>query len=180
MKLEDYIAKNRELFDSESLSPGHEAKFEEMLNAHFRTKTISLWKYAAAIAASVIIFMGATLYFFYFKKANTELAFKQHQPVEFIETEQYYSQQDSLALEKLKQVLALQPSAVKEPILKEFSQMDQDYRQMKEELKNNPDDERIMSTIIQHYQLKLDMVNTLIDKFRLYSNNFKSHEHESI
>jgi uncharacterized protein (DUF305 family) len=48
--------------------------------------------------------------------------------------------------------------------------MDSVYVQLQKELKANPDDERIINAMIEHYQTKVDVMNYILDQLRTIRN----------
>jgi hypothetical protein len=167
---ENYIKNNKEWFDSETLPDNHSVRFEKKLNSKFQHKKSFVIRYSLAIAASVIIFIASSIYIYYIKTEGYKGVIEASQSVEFRETVNFYTVQNEVAMKKLKETLEAQPQNVSSPLLSEFSDMDDSYKQLIKDLKNNPNDVRIMSAIVQYHQLKLDLINNLIERFSLYSN----------
>lgn len=179
--LEDYIAKNRSEFDSEELSPGHEVNFEKRLKTKFRHRDTYMVRYVTAIAASVLIFIATSVYVYITKNEGYTGAVHTSQWVEFLEAEQYYTKLNEQALAKLKETLEAQPREITNSLYSELGEMEKSYALLQKDLKNNPNDIRLMSAVIQYYQLKLDLINNLNERFTLYSNaKIKQHEKSNI
>lgn len=179
--LEDFIKKNRARLDWEEPSPGHEFNFKKKLNSRIPEKDRFLVRYAVAIAASVFIFVATALFIYKLNSDGYTGAVETSQWVEFIEAEQYYMKQNEAAFSELKETLSAQTEEVSLPIYNEITDMDAAYKQLKEDLKNNPNDIRLMSAAVQYHQLKLDLINNLIERFTLYSNTkLKQNEKSNI
>jgi hypothetical protein len=56
--------------------------------------------------------------------------------------------------------------------------MDENKRQLYDELSENPNDERIMDAIINLYIVKLDAINQVVRSFSISQNN-KTMDHEN-
>ncbi|MCK4464861.1 MAG: hypothetical protein KAU83_04045, partial [Bacteroidales bacterium] len=57
-------------------------------------------------------------------------------------------------------------SLQKEILLNELADMDLIYNNLKEELQTNPNDERIINAMIEHYQLKLEVMNHILHQLK--------------
>jgi hypothetical protein len=180
-RLEELISKHREKFDWEEPSSNHEFNFEKKLHRRFHRTDKFTIRYAVAIAASVAIFIATTLFIYKTKTEGYTGAVETSQWIEFLEAEQYYAKQNETAYLKLKEALNIQTEDVSSPIYSEFKEMDRSYKQLKNDLKDNPNDIRLMSAVVQYHQLKLDLINNLIERFTLYSNiKIKKNEKSNI
>lgn len=179
--LEKLIGKNREKFDWEEPSSNHEFNFEKKLNNRFHRADKFTIRYAIAIAASVAIFIATTLFIYKTKSDGYTGAVETSQWIEFLEAEQYYAKQNEAAYAKLKETLTIQNEDVSSPIYHELKEMDSSYSQLKKDLNDNPNDIRLMSAVVQYHQLKLDLINNLIERFTMYSNTkMKENEKSNI
>ncbi|GAI91214.1 unnamed protein product, partial [marine sediment metagenome] len=61
-------------------------------------------------------------------------------------------------------------SLQKEILLNELADMDLIYNNLKEELRTNPNDERIINAMIEHYQLKLEVMNHILYQLKQIHN----------
>lgn len=178
IRTEDFFKNKRHLLDSDEPDAGHELKFEKKLNAKFHRKDIFIIRYAVAIAASVTIFVAASVFVYKTTSEGYSGAVATSQWVEFLEAEQYYFKQTEEAYANLKETLSAQPRDVSSPLFDEIEEMEKSYKQLKKDLTNNPNDIRLMSAVVQYHQLKLDLIHNLIDRFTLYSNT-KTKQNES-
>ena len=64
-------------------------------------------------------------------------------------------------------------------IIHELSEMDSLMKQLQRDLKTNPGDERIINAMISHYQMKLGVMNQILDQLENINNNHQSSNHES-
>jgi hypothetical protein len=66
---------------------------------------------------------------------------------------------------------------------KEMESMDSVYIQLQKELKANPNDERIINAMIEHYQTKLEVMSFIVNQLKAIRNenqNSVKHENTSI
>ena len=67
----------------------------------------------------------------------------------------------------------------------ELKNMDVTYKELQKELKANPNDERVINAMIEHYQTKLNVMTYILDQLKQIKNenetqNTNSHEKVSI
>jgi uncharacterized protein (DUF305 family) len=71
----------------------------------------------------------------------------------------------------------------KDMLLKEMKSMDSVYVSLQKELKANPNDQRIINAMIEHYQTKVDVMNYIISQLKAIRNenqNMKENEKVSL
>jgi hypothetical protein len=69
----------------------------------------------------------------------------------------------------------------KAALLKEMKSMDSAYVALQKELKANPNDERIINAMIEHYQTKVEIMTYIVDQLKtIRNNNQKNTENEKV
>ncbi len=69
----------------------------------------------------------------------------------------------------------------KEMLLIEMKSMDSVYVSLQKELKANPDDERIINAMIEHYQTKLEIMTYIVNQLKTIRNdNQNNTENEKV
>lgn len=181
--LEHIIQENRSAFDLHEPSEGHFERFEQKLNRqHKRNQrfTVSFVLKAAAVALLVTL-SGLWVYEQVIpqKVMNNGIALHQISP-EYNEVEMYYS---TLVNQKFNEINSLKFSDDKQKVilLNELNQMDSIYENLKKDLKINPTDERVINAMIQHYQLKVEVMNQILNQLHQVKtiNQQKSDNYES-
>ena len=168
--LDGYIRKNPELFDTDEPLSGHFDRFDERLEKAGRRKTgFFIMKIAAAVILGMVISYAAVREFSFFD-LNLEQVFAAAENPELKEAEQFYTMQLDLYYDKLDNLRFNNDKAQKQLILDELSYMDQQVRTMKRDLKQNPDDERIVHAIINYYQVKLELMDMVISRTEEFNN----------
>jgi hypothetical protein len=163
--IDDFIQQHGGMFDDEEPVQGHEERFRNRLNSLHTTRRTSLkvvlFRVAAILVlAFVISYFGVkeyglldnNIYNLAIDKPNRELN----------EAEKFYTSQLNIYYNKIQQLGFNNDKAEKSKVLQELSAMDEQVQAMKYDLKQNPDDERVMSAIINFYQVKIEMMDVII------------------
>jgi hypothetical protein len=83
---------------------------------------------------------------------------------ELNEAIQYYSAQSDMNYDKIQHLRFNNDQNEKKQVLEELSEMDEQVRALKRDLRQNPDDERIVHAIINFYQVKIEMMDVIITR----------------
>jgi hypothetical protein len=69
----------------------------------------------------------------------------------------------------------------KSMLMKEIKSMDSTYVSLQKELKANPNDERIINAMIEHYQTKLEVMTYIVNQLKTIRNgNQNKKENEKV
>jgi len=85
---------------------------------------------------------------------------------EYREVEQYYVQQVNMFENQIDNVWLNNDPEEKEMLMEELDQMDEMYLELQRDLKANPNDERVINAMIEHYQRKVDIMNYVLSQLR--------------
>lgn len=158
-KTDDILSKLDE-YDEEPLE-GHFDRFEERLRIR-RRKNLIYSSVIKIVAVFVLIVLSASL-FFWLKDQKTESGLELAQNKELREAGIYYTNlinSDLGDIEKMAQEgIGSENELIK--VKKELTEMDYQYQNIESDYRSNPDDERVQSAIIEYYQAKLDIINTI-------------------
>ena len=153
-----------EHFESEMAEPneGHFERFEHRLRqSGKRSRTTLLTPFFKVAAVLVIILLSANL-FFYLK--GTKLKDKTGRiNNEVNEASFYYTGKINKGIRELESMAKAgigTPTEIMQ-VKKELSEMDSLFVNLQQEYRANPNDERIINAMIEYYQSKLDIVNTI-------------------
>ena len=183
-KLDKHIRTNRKQFDSFEPSEGHMARFREKLSpapVSFYARIPYGLKVAAVLllvaVSSVLIYEQAQLYYTSRQKPIQVIV-----PGEFGEARIYYT---SLINKKYSEIdrLNITDPGQKEILIKEMEEMDHLFHFLQKDLQANPTDERILSAMITHYQMKLEIMGHIIqqlEKVNKINLTYESHESTEI
>lgn len=174
--LDKTITENRDHFDHFEPPEGHYEKFRTRLDGlHMDNKPgISYFIKVAAVlvlvsVTSIIIYKQINrLYFQPDRFTLSDIS------TEYKEVEQYFISSINHKYSEIEQ-LNIQDPEQKEILLKEIDEMDNLFKSMQQDLKANPNDERIIHAMINHYQMKLEVMNQIVTQLieiqQITSNN---------
>lgn len=183
-KIEEYISKNKDSFDSLEPSSDHLMNFERNLRGKGSTRFILFLKPALKIAAMFVLVALSSLWiidnFFAGDKTGKGISLSQVSP-ELKEVEVYYT---SMIEEKFTEIQSIDFSSEevqKDILLKELEEMNTIYESLKLELKSNPSNENIINAMIQYYQMKAEVMSQIIEQLKELdsSTTLKSDKNET-
>jgi hypothetical protein len=170
--IEDIIRKNREAFDSEGPSAGHFDKFRVRLDElHSETNRNFFRKYniAVKIAVAVIIFIAVSTMFYSggfsgLKLFVSDSLASSELPEELKEVINYYNLITDDRIAQIDKVAVSQEESEKVKIMAEaqISDIDENIAELKKELSENPDNQRITDAIVLNQQKKAELMNRIL------------------
>jgi hypothetical protein len=89
---------------------------------------------------------------------------------EYREVENYYMHQVNLMESEISTLDLSNNLEQNEMLFKEMKSMDSIYVQLQKELKLNPDDERIINAMIEHYQTKVEVMTYILNELKTIRN----------
>jgi len=166
-KLEEYILKNRKLFDDSEPSAGHFNRFEAKLNdlgSEKEKPRLIRFGFAWRAAAAVLLLIVASVLYRQIDDLNiTKAGHSRELPAEFVEATTYYA---NLNREKINAIGEL---AEKDPEIKEIVTLAKQEAEAIEsnagELKDKyaaTKDDRIIDAIITNYRVLSDLLDHII------------------
>ncbi len=176
-ELEKYVKEHREAFDD--FKPNK----ADMLNLWDKIENelpepakpvIPLWrKTVFRVAASVVLFFGfALMYFIVLNSGNTE-----HQIVnqELYEIDNHYKILVNNQIELIKNSKSLS-KADQDDFLLLIEDLDKECENLKNELKEGINNQRIIEAIIANYRKKLELMENLLERIYATKNNLDHDE----
>ena len=179
-----FIAENRDAFDSDFPTNNHIQKFEIKLDKfHKQKKVVPRFYFKIAVSVALVVASSLLIFWLFNKSVN-----KQHanfvisqQTIEFREATKYYSQQVAEEYKQLEN-LVNKNNVLGASFYTDLDSMDMNLHQLETDLANNPNDERIMNAIIEHYRIKVDAINQMIQSSLISESqeklNSKINRHE--
>jgi len=170
--LKKYIRKNRDSFDEKEPLDGHFDRFRQKLETRKPVRKVNLFMVAAAAAIAGLILTG-TLGILYnnsmLNRNNSNgLSLSVVSP-EFKEVEDYYLGQISTKYNQIKSLKENSSPELESEVSKAINDMDLGYYLLKKDLSNSPKQERIVSAMIQQYQVRIEMLDQILKT--LYNYN---------
>jgi hypothetical protein len=178
--LEKHIIENRDRMDTAEPSSGHLKRFRKGLRQQEQRPVRKInFRHALQIAASLAIILTSGIVIVKTGKGGNKIAV--HPVVEeFQETTSFYARQVN---ERYDDIAAIPFDSEKEQeiLLSELSEMDEYYKELLQELDANPGDERVMNALIQHYRIKLQVLDQIIEQLSQFKNpNTEENEKSTI
>lgn len=182
-KLDQLFKDQREAFDEEPRD-GHFQRFEAKLNRyHAGNRILPGSRTFLKIAAALIILLLSANLLVHYLPDKEESKTQQFANRELNETANYYTVRINSGLSSLRQ-MAKQGIGSEQELMqvnKEMAEMDSLYQDLKKEYGKNPDDERIINAMIEYYQTKLEIINTIkSDLENVKSIKNKNHENTNL
>lgn len=176
-ELEKYFMENREKFDSQEPAPGHSVRFSKRLRSEKgRNKRRDL-RFGLQIAASIAIILASAVVIVKSSKGSKKMAMTP-QVEEFMEARDYFTHQVNQRYDELSG-FSFTSEEEKEMLMEELVAMDVLYKELLRELDANPGDERVMNTLIQHYQVKMRVMDQIIEQLIDVKNHKTSNDEKS-
>lgn len=168
--LEKYILDNREQFDDMEPDPAIWERIETRKAPVIRINWGGVaWKAAAVVA----IFISSYFFHDYMASRKQDKGFisgkldDMESPMvkELIEAEAYYTSQIDMRKQEVFKLTANSPDVQKE-INTELVEMDKVFEELKDDLKDNADNEEVIEAMIQNYRLKLDILEEMLNRLK--------------
>jgi len=179
-ELERLILNNRKSIHNDEPMEGHFERFEARLQKAAKPSpriSYQLFLKVAAIVVFALLAVNQTRIYFFPEKQET-LSLGSISP-EYREVEFYYTSSIQLGMdqwEKLKKEGLISESE-QQMMHKEQAEFDQMYQKLQEDLKANPDDERVINAMLEYYQTRMNVMNLVINKLKeVKQQKYKNHE----
>jgi hypothetical protein len=182
--IEDIIRSNKDFFEDAEPSDGHLERFNRKLEMRFQVKTIkrSIVPYLlkAAVVTLLITLSSLWTWDHFIRTGSSRMTLGQVSP-QYKEVENYYVHQVNLMEGEIVNVDLKSNPEQKTMLMKEMKSMDSTYVSLQKELKANPNDERIINAMIEHYQTKLEVMTYIVNQLKTIRNdNQNKKENEKV
>ncbi len=167
--IEKIIRDNVDFFNSEEPFEGHFERFSSKLQARqfVAPKRVSVTPYLLKAAAVAILVALSSLWTWehVLSPSAKKMALGDVSP-EYREIEQYYVKEVSMIENEIDGIWINGQPQDKEMLLEELEEMDKIYEELQKDLKANPNDERVINAMIEHYQQKVDVMNYILSQLK--------------
>ena len=182
-ELERLILNNQHSFQNEEPLEGHFERFEARLQkASKPTRKFdfqAVLKIAAIVVFALLVVNQARIWLTPEKKETLSLG---SISPEYREVEFYYTNAIGLRmtqLDKLKNEGLISESEQK-MMQKEQKEFDQMYQKLLQDLKANPDDERVINAMLEFYESRMNITTLIINKLKEAKQQKNTHNESSI
>jgi len=182
--IEEIIRKNKDFFEDAEPSDGHFERFNRKLEVRFQVavpkRSIVPYLLKAAVVTLLVTLSSLYTWDHFIRPQNSRMKLGQVSP-EYREVENYYLHQVNMMESEIKNVDLNGNAEQKKMLLSELKSMDSTNVALQKELKANPNDERIITAMIEHYQTKLEVMSFIVDQLKAIRNeNHNNQENEKV
>lgn len=171
--IEDIIRNNRDFFEDGEPSEGHFVRFNRKLELRFGKATVkrSIVPYLLKAAVVTIIISLSSIWTWehFLRPGRGRMTLSEVSP-QYKEVENYYIHQVNVVESEINSDPVIKNSVQKEMLDKEMKSMDSVYVQLQKDLNANPDDDRIINAMIEHYQTKLEIMSFIVNQLKAIQN----------
>ena len=185
--IEDFIRNNRSFFEDAEPAQGHFERFTRKLEMRDSAKRkINIAPYLLRAAAVTILVTLSSLWTWdHLLDPGRNRMSLSEVSTEYREVERYYVQQTSMMEDEIMGIDLANNEEQKNMLKEELKNMDVTYKELQKELKANPNDERVINAMIEHYQTKLNVMSYILDQLKQIkkeneTQNTNSHEKVSL
>jgi len=174
--IDDIIRSNKDFFEDAEPSEGHMERFNRKLEMRFQVATVkrSIVPYLlkAAVVTLLITLSSLWTWDHFIRSGSNKMTLGQVSP-QYKEVENYYVHQVNMMEGEIVNVDLKSNPEQKSLLMKEMKSMDSTYVSLQKELKANPNDERIINAMIEHYQTKLEVMTYIVNQLKTIRNDNK-------
>jgi len=167
--IDEIISSNRDFFEDQEPSEGHLDRFSRKLEVRFGATTtirsIVPYLLKAAVVTLLITLSSLWTWDHFIRPDRSRMTLGDVSP-QYREVENYYIHQVNLMESEIGSITLSGDPEQREMLNAELRSMDSVYVQLQKELKANPDDERIISAMIEHYQTKLEVLSYIVNQLK--------------
>ncbi|RPI45179.1 MAG: hypothetical protein EHM46_01995 [Bacteroidetes bacterium] len=176
-KLEKFMKEKRLLLDSDAPADGHEDRFLQKLQG-VPGRHVN-FRHVLQVAASVAIILASAIVLVRQNRSGDKVAGSEI-PQAVQEADFYFTSEVNARYDRIRE-FNFENSEEKAVLLDELKELDTFHQQLMNDLKTNPDDERIVNALIRHYQIKLEVMDQIIEQLnQIKSVTSENHENESV
>jgi hypothetical protein len=182
--IEDLIRNNKDFFEDAEPSNGHFERFNRKLEVRFQVtapkRSIVPYLLRAAVVTLLVTLSSLWTWDHFIRSGSSRMSLGQVSP-QYKEVENYYIHQVNMMEGEIVNIDLKNNPEQKVMLLKEMKSMDSVYVSLQKELKANPDDERIINAMIEHYQTKLEVMTYIVNQLKTIRNvNQNNTENEKV
>ena len=167
--IEKLIRENAGFFNSEEPFEGHFERFSARLEARqfVAPRRVSIVPHLLKAAAVAILVTLSSLWTWehVLSPDARRMTLSEVSP-EYREVEQYYVRQVNMMEDEIEGIWINGQPEDNDALIDELNQMDEMYKDLQEDLKANPNDERVINAMIEHYQRKVEVMNYILSQLK--------------
>jgi hypothetical protein len=182
--IEEVVRSSRNFWDDQEPEGGHFERFSVKLELRRQAMTpkrsIVPYLLRAAVVTLLVTLSSLWTWDHFIRTDSKRMTLGQVSP-QYKEVENYYIHQVGLMQEEIVNTDIQNSPEQKEMLISELQSMDSVYVSLQKELKANPNDERIINAMIEHYQTKLEVMTYIVDQLKaIRKDNTNTEENEKV
>jgi hypothetical protein len=182
--IEEIIRNNKDFFEEAEPSNGHFERFNRKLELKFQVsapkRSIVPYLLRAAVVTLLVTLSSLWTWDHFIRPESKRMTLGDVSP-QYKEVENYYIHQVNMMESELINIDLKNNPEQKDMLLTEMRSMDSVYVSLQKELKANPNDERIINAMIEHYQTKVEVMSYIVNQLKTIRNeNQISKENEKV
>ncbi len=182
--IDEIISNNKDFFEDAEPSKGHFERFNRKLEMRFQTKaakrSIGPYLLRAAVVTLLVTLSSLWTWDHFIRPGSSRMTLGDVSP-QYKEVENYYLHQVNLMESEIGTAEITNNAEQRVMLMKEMKTMDSTYVSLQKELKANPNDERIINAMIEHYQTKVEVMSYIVNQLKAIRNeNENSKENEKV
>lgn len=171
--IDDLIRENKDFFEDAEPSKGHMERFTTKLELRFQKqaqkRSIVPYLLRAAVVTLLVTLSSLWTWDHFIRPSSSRMTLGQVSP-QYKEVESYYIHQVNMMEGEIVNIDFNNNPEQKKELMQEMKSMDSVYVSLQKELKANPNDERIINAMIEHYQTKLEIMNYIVGQLQSIKN----------
>ncbi len=172
--IEEIIRKNKDFFEDAEPSSGHFDAFNRKLEIRFMKtapkRSIVPYLLKAAVVTLLVTLSSLYTWDHFIRPESSRMTLGQVSP-QYKEVENYYIHQVNVMEGEIVNIDMKANPKQTEMLMNEVRSMDSVYVSLQKELKANPNDERIINAMIEHYQTKLEVMTYIVNQLKAIRND---------
>jgi hypothetical protein len=182
--IDEIIRSNKDFFEDAEPSEGHLERFTRKLEMRFhagaRKRSIVPYLLKAAVVTLLVTLSSLWTWDHFIRSGRNMMTLGDVSP-QYREVENYYIHQVNIMEDEIGSVNISSDPGQNQMLMTEMKSMDSVYVQLQKELKDNPDDERIINAMIEHYQTKVEVLTYIVNQLKAIRNeNQNTSEDEKV
>lgn len=169
--LDKYINENADFFNSDEPEDGHFDRFKAKMGKEPRKlKEISFSLVFKIVSVAAILILSVLVTVKYNKETTKPQGNKYQEMTlsdiseEYKEVENYLKSNIDTKMEEFQNLSCSNADVSIDMVLEELEELDETYKELQEELKINKNDQRIIDAMIDCYQTKIELLNTILSQ----------------
>jgi cytochrome c-type biogenesis protein CcmH/NrfG len=171
--IDELIRENKDFFEDAEPSKGHMERFTAKLELRFQKqapkRSIVPYLLRAAVVTLLVTLSSLWTWDHFIRPSSSRMTLGQVSP-QYKEVENYYIHQVNMMEGEIVNIDLQNNPEQKKELMQEMKSMDSVYVSLQKELKANPNDERIINAMIEHYQTKLEIMNYIVSQLQTIKN----------